>query len=67
MTATYKVFDSSGELVYALRPAQAEFQPPVFAAGRYTLLVSDPESGRNREIKDLEAIPENSRRIAVLV
>lgn len=62
-----QVIDDAGDLVYALRPAGAEFRPPVFAAGRYTLIISDPDSGRSRKIEDIEALPQNTQRIAVTV
>lgn len=46
--------DAGGELVYALRIAESRFQPPVFAAGRYTVRVSDPDTGKGRELRGLD-------------
>jgi hypothetical protein len=50
----FEVFEEAGgELLYALRPGGAEFRPPVFAAGRYRVRISDPESGRATELAGL--------------
>jgi hypothetical protein len=38
--------ESSGELVYALRLARPEFRPPVFAPGRYTAKIGEPDTNR---------------------
>lgn len=48
------VADAGGELVYALRIAESRFQPPVFAAGRYTVRVSDPDTGKAKELRGLD-------------
>lgn len=45
---------STGELVYTLRVAEPRFRPHVFAPGKYTVRVLDPESGKSRELRDLE-------------
>ena len=47
--------EKSGELVYLLRPKGGSFRPHVFAPGKYTVRVSEPESGRTRSLKGLEA------------
>jgi alkaline phosphatase D len=62
-----QVLDDRGEIVYTLRAAGSEFRPPVFASGRYTVRISDPESGRSREFKDLEATSGNTARLTVSV
>jgi hypothetical protein len=47
--------EKSGELVYLLRPKGGSFRPHVFAPGKYTVRVSEPESGRTRSLNGLEA------------
>jgi hypothetical protein len=47
--------ERTGELVYLLRPNGGAFRPHVFTPGKYTVRVSDPESGRNRVLTGLEA------------
>jgi len=46
--------EAGGELVYALRLNSAEFRPHVFAAGKYRVRVSEPETGRRAELRNLE-------------
>jgi hypothetical protein len=58
---------ATGELVYALRVTEPRFRPHVFAAGKYTVRVSDPESGRAAEVKDLEIATGAARAINVKV
>ncbi|MGH8019345.1 MAG: alkaline phosphatase D family protein [Opitutaceae bacterium] len=59
--------DRSGELVYALRVASLEFQPHVFAPGRYTVRISEPETGRSKELTALEARDDQSETLEVSV
>jgi hypothetical protein len=47
--------ESSGEVVYTLRIAGLSFQPHVFRAGLYTVKVSEPETGKLRELRGLVA------------
>jgi hypothetical protein len=47
--------EKTGELVYLLRPNSGGFRPHVFAPGKYTVRVSDPETGRTRVLNGLEA------------
>jgi alkaline phosphatase D len=56
----------SGELVYALRVAEPKFRPHVFAAGKYTVRVSDPDTGKASEVKNLE-MSDKARAITVRV
>lgn len=49
-----EVFDAAGELVYGLRLNTASFRPHVFAAGKYRVRVSDPDTGKSKEVRDLE-------------
>jgi hypothetical protein len=62
-----QVIDSEGETVYTLRTPGAEFRPPVFAAGRYTIRILDPESGRSRDFQEVEATPGNTQKLDVTV
>jgi alkaline phosphatase D len=59
--------EATGELGYALRVAGQRFQPHVFAAGKYTVKVSDPDSGKARELKGLEAEAGNKSALEVKV
>jgi hypothetical protein len=58
-----EVIDASGELVYAVRAAQPSFRPHVFTAGKYTVRISDPDTGKSTELKNLE--PGSNRPVAV--
>ncbi len=59
--------EATGELVYAVRAAGASFRPQVFAAGRYAVRVSDPESGKSAIVRGLEPAMDPQRTIAVSV
>jgi hypothetical protein len=62
-----QVTDASGELVYSLRIAGREFQPHVFAEGKYTVKIGDPDADRSRTIEGLEAKVENETKLSVEV
>lgn len=47
--------EPSGEIVYTLRISGTSFCPPVFKAGMYTVKVSEPDSGRLKEMRGLSA------------
>ena len=51
------VDESSDEIVYTLRMAGQRWRPPVFAPGRYTIRVGEPETGRERVLKGVVAGP----------
>jgi phosphodiesterase/alkaline phosphatase D-like protein len=57
--------DRSGELVYGLRPGGTSWQPFVFGAGKYTVRVSEPETGKSREFKGLDALASNGAKVEV--
>jgi alkaline phosphatase D len=57
--------EKDGRLVYALRVAGQSFQPKVFAEGKYTIRVSEPESGRLKEIKSIEAVADNKKTLEI--
>jgi phosphodiesterase/alkaline phosphatase D-like protein len=49
------VDESNGDIVYTLRIAGQRWRPHVFAAGKYTVKVSDPEAGRERVVTGVVA------------
>jgi len=57
--------EATGELVYALRLARQSWRPHVFAAGRYTVKISDPDAGKSKELSGLAATPGNEAKLAV--
>ena len=57
--------DASGERIYSLRLKEAVFQPRVFAEGRYTVLIEDPDAGHAKRLEGLTARAQNGERIAV--
>lgn len=59
--------EGSGELMYCLRLNEAQWQPGVFWAGRYTVRVSEPETGKVKEVKGLVAREENGEVVKVEV
>lgn len=59
--------EQSGEIVYTLRIAGRSFQPHVFAAGKYTIKIGEPESNRLREITGIEALANNQQLLEVVV
>jgi hypothetical protein len=46
--------EASGDIVYTLRLSEPRFEPFVFAQGKHTLRVSDPESGKITEMKGVD-------------
>jgi phosphodiesterase/alkaline phosphatase D-like protein len=59
--------ESSGELLYALRVPKPEFRPHVFAAGKYQVRISDPDSGKSATLRGLEPGAANAKPIVVRV
>jgi hypothetical protein len=57
--------EKSGELVYALRLNGPAFRPPVFALGRYTVKVGEPETGKLKTLPGLEAVAGNQTALDV--
>jgi hypothetical protein len=62
-----EVSDAAGELVYALRVTTNSFRPHVFAAGKYSVRVSDPESGKSSEVRNLEPQTQPQKAVSVSV
>lgn len=59
------VAEPSGEVVYTLRITGQTFHPFVFAPGKYTIRVSEPETGRRKELKGLAATRGNDQTLQV--
>jgi hypothetical protein len=59
--------EATSEVVYTIRLASGKFQPHVFAPGKYTVKISDPDAGRWKELKGLEATAENRQTVEVRV
>lgn len=59
--------EATGELVYSLRMAGQSWQPHVFAAGRYTVKISDPDGGKSKELPGLMATAGNEEKLEVNV
>lgn len=57
--------EKTGESLYLLRPAALPWRPHTFAGGRYTIRISDPETGRSKELSGIAATPGNSERLEV--
>ena len=58
--ALVEVMDEKGVLVHAIRVQAREWQPLVFAEGKYSVRVSDPERGKSETLKDLVATKKNT-------
>ncbi|MBI5773758.1 MAG: alkaline phosphatase D family protein [Verrucomicrobia bacterium] len=59
--------EKSGELLYALRVEGNKFRPHVFAPGKYTVKVGEPETGKLKELTGLEAGADNKTSLEVKV
>lgn len=57
--------ERTGEIQYTLRINETWFEPKVFAPGLYTVQVIDPEGGRSRQLRGIEAGPRSERRLRV--
>lgn len=65
--ALVEVIDEKGELVHAIRVQTREWQPLVFAEGKYSVRVSDPERGKSQTLKDVMATKQNTETVPVNV
>ncbi len=59
------VEEPTGEIVYTLRLANRTWQPPVFAAGNYTVIITEPESGKAKTLKALTAIANQTEKLEI--
>jgi hypothetical protein len=63
-----EVFDNrTNDLLYCLRPSTTSFQPFTFAPGNYAVRISDPETGKSKELKALEAKPKTDDKLDVII
>lgn len=61
-----QVLDEAGkEVLYTLRVPASGFRPPVFAPGKYTLRVIEPETGKAKELKGVAAASGTAESLAV--
>ena len=61
------VSEATGEIVYTLRTPSRRFRPFVFAEGRYTVIVGDPETGRSTQVHGLIPRPGNGEILRVIL
>ena len=54
------VDEANGEIVYTLRLAGQRWRPHVFAPGRYTVKISEPETQREKVLKGVAATPDQA-------
>ena len=59
------IHEARGELVYNLRIQGQSFQPHVFAKGKYTVKILDPDSDRTAELAGIVARPNNDALLTV--
>lgn len=59
--------EASGESIYSLRIAGTSWRPHVFSAGRYTVKIGDPDSGRLKVLRGLTAMPDNQTIVEVTI
>src|SRR5512132_1464202 len=57
------VSEDNGEIVYTLRVGGPAFQPKVFAQGKYTLRVTEPDGGKSNDFQGLIAAAPNNDEI----
>ena len=59
--------EATGEVVYTLRTPSRRFRPFVFAGGKHTVVVGDPETGRSKELRGLAPRPDDGEVLRVIV
>ena len=59
--------EAAGETLYTLRLPAANWRPPVFAPGTYTLRVTEPETGKRHETKGVSATADNAAVLRISV
>jgi hypothetical protein len=59
--------ESTGKLVYCLRLRENTWQPQVFTAGKHTLRISEPETGKAKELNGLIAKAGNDASVEVTI
>ncbi len=66
-TPVLSIFDQKEILVYSLRLASSIFKPKVFAIGRYTIILHNPESDKKKILENVEANKINNKTIKVVL
>ena len=59
--------EATGETIYMLRMRGVSWRPHVFAEGKYTLRLSEPETGKRRELKGVVASSANPEKLEISV
>ena len=59
--------ESTGELVYTLRLAIGTWQPHTFGPGKYKVTITEPETGKLKELAGLEAKAENNISLEIIL
>ncbi|MBI4624265.1 MAG: alkaline phosphatase D family protein [Verrucomicrobia bacterium] len=59
------VEESTGESLYILRLPAPKWRPHVFAPGVYTVRITEPETGKRREMKGLTAVKQNDATLEI--
>ena len=57
--------DKTAEVIYTIRINGRQFSPKVFAAGTYTIVVSEPDKQWSQSFKNIEATPNVNGKIEV--
>jgi hypothetical protein len=52
--------EATGELLYVLRSPKNTFRPHVFGPGKFTVRVSEPETGKSASLRGLSAAAESA-------
>lgn len=59
--------EDDGELIHIQRIVGGEYQPGVFDVGSFTVRISEPESGKTKELNGLRALARNEETIEIEV
>ncbi len=59
--------EKDDELIHIQRITGSEYQPGVFETGSFTVRISEPESGKTKELKSLSALARNDETVEVEV
>ena len=53
--------EANGQVVYTLRIKGTSFRPKVFKAGKYTVRIAEPDTGKTKTLKNVESLPPKKR------
>ncbi len=59
--------ESNGKVEYTIRINGNEYRPKVFALGKYTLKVSEPDSGKLKTIENINANNDDSKSLNIIL